>query len=900
MAAIKKNQLYNSLWESSNALRGGMDASQYKDYILTLLFVKYVTDKSKGQPYSTIVVPKGGSFDDMVDIIGDKARSKNIGEEMDKIIAKLAEANDLRGVIDNAHFNDETKLGKGQEMVDKLIKLINIFRNPELNFEKNRADGDDIIGDAYEFLMNKFATESGKSKGQFYTPAEVSRVLAKVIEISKETNKSATVYDPACGSGSLLIKALDEAKIKLAGYGQEKDINTAGLAIMNNVLHGKATTTITANNTFSNPAYVEDKDSETLKRFDYIVANPPFSLQNWKDGLKEYGRFDGYDVDKMPNNGDYAWLLHIIKSLKSNGKAAVILPHGVLFRGNTEGYIRKTIIDKGYIKGIIGLPANLFYGTGIPACIIVIDKEKADIRDSIFIIDASQGYVKDGNKNRLREQDIYKIVNTFVNEITDDPSYAKKVPLSEIKSPKNNYNLNIPRYIHNYNKEDSHDISAHMIGGIPAKDIDSMSKYWNILTSLKNKLFIEVRKGYYKLNTPKHKISHVITQDKDFQEYQEKINKAYTNWKKSIKNLLINIDQSVNIKSLIEDLSEKILKEFESLELLDKYDVYQVLLEYWQETMSDDVYLLSHGGFELGREIEKTNETKKDKNTNSNKQRTKSKEESWEGTLIPKSIVIEKYFKEDQENIDLILDKKNSTSSKISQMIEDANEETILFELIGDNGTIKDNDVKEKIKEIKSKVKNKEINELEKLLDNDLDALKKEIPNYFENYPVLKNALTDKGKITKTSIKKALQMLKDSLPVSEEYKKDYEELSQYLSLKEEENKYLDKKEIISLELNTKILEKYKELTIEEIKDLLIERKWFDSIYNGIKKLFDLAIKNIVNKITILENRYENTLGDISLEINEISNYLSTLVDELVGDEFDMEGLKEFKKLLGGK
>ena len=431
MAAIKKSQLYSSLWESSNALRGGMDASQYKDYILTLLFVKYVTDKFKGELYSDIEIPEGGSFDDMVAILGNKEKSKNIGEEMDKIIAKLAEANNLRGVIDNAHFNDEVKLGKGQEMVDKLTKLINIFRREELNFKNNRADGDDIIGDAYEYLMRKFATESGKSKGQFYTPAEVSRVLAKVIGISNETNSNATVYDPACGSGSLLIRALDESPISLAGYGQEKDNTTAGLAIMNTVLHGKATTVIKSDNTFSNPQYFEDNNTkEELKRFDYIVANPPFSTKNWTDGLKEYGRFDDY-VLPPEKNGDYAWLLHIIKSLKSTGKAAVILPHGVLFRGNTEAEIREKIIDKGYIKGIISLPANLFYGTGIPACIIVIDKSTADTRDSIFIIDASKDFIKDGNKNRLREQDVYKIVNTFVNEIEDDPKYARKVPISK-------------------------------------------------------------------------------------------------------------------------------------------------------------------------------------------------------------------------------------------------------------------------------------------------------------------------------------------------------------------------------------------------------------------------------------------------------------------------------------
>lgn len=427
--AVKKSELYSSLWASCDALRGGMDASQYKDYILTLLFVKYVSDKFAGQDYADIEIPEGGSFADMVKLIG----KKDIGEGINKVIAKLAEANGLRGVIDKVSFNDPDKLGKGEEMVEKLSKLIEIFRRPELDFSKNQAEGDDLIGDAYEYLMRKFATESGKSKGQFYTPAEVSRILAKVIGIADEKNPSATIYDPACGSGSLLIRALNEAPIALSGYGQKKDTTTAGLTKMNAVLHGWVTATIMSGNTFSDPQYFEEGSDETvLRRFDYIVANPPFSIKNWTDGVKEYGRFDGYGERPPEKNGDYAWLMHILKSLKRTGKAAVILPHGVLFRGNAEGTIRENLIRTGYIKGIIGLPTNLFYGTGIPACIIIIDKEDADERTGIFMIDASHDFEKDGNKNRLRERDIYKIVKTFNEQIADNPHYARFVPMSEI------------------------------------------------------------------------------------------------------------------------------------------------------------------------------------------------------------------------------------------------------------------------------------------------------------------------------------------------------------------------------------------------------------------------------------------------------------------------------------
>lgn len=453
--AVKKTQLYASLWASCDKLRGGMDSSEYKDYILTLLFMKYVTDKFKNKgAYEDIKVfdkahdkdpdPEkrtGCSFDDFIALKG----KKNIGEGMDKIIARLADDNtDLKGVIDIAHFNDEKKLGSGKEMVDKLTDLISIFQRPELDFSRNKAEGDDIIGDAYEYLMRKFATESGKSKGQFYTPAEVSRILANVVGISRCTDGSATVCDPACGSGSLLIRAIDAAPLPIMGYGQEKESTTAGLAKMNAVLHRKAEITIKSGNTFSNPQYLDKSDNSVLERFDYIVANPPFSMKNWRDGIagKEYGRFEGYGDTPPEKNGDYAWLMHILKALKSNGKAAVILPHGVLFRGNAEATIREAIIKKHWIKGIISLPANLFYGTGIATCVLVIDKEGAANRQGIFMIDAGRGYVKDGNKNRLRERDIYRIITTFNEQITTDPKYARFVPNDEIEK-KNGYNLNI-------------------------------------------------------------------------------------------------------------------------------------------------------------------------------------------------------------------------------------------------------------------------------------------------------------------------------------------------------------------------------------------------------------------------------------------------------------------------
>jgi len=572
--ALKKSQLYSSLWQSCDELRGGMDASQYKDYILTLLFMKYVSDKYAGKSDAVIDVPKGGGFADMVKLKGDK----EIGDKINKIIGKLAEANDLKGVIDQADFNAEDKLGSGKDMVDRLSKLVAIFDG--LDFRANRAEGDDLLGDAYEYLMRHFATESGKSKGQFYTPAEVSRIMAKVVGVGPQTQPSDTIYDPTCGSGSLLLKAADEAPRRITIYGQEMDVATWALARMNMILHGHPTADLWRGNTLAAPHFTTDRG---LKTFDFAVANPPFSSKAWSNGLNptndEFGRFE-YGVPPA-KNGDYAFLLHLIKSLKSKGKGAIILPHGVLFRGNKEADIRRNLIHRGLIKGIIGLPANLFYGTGIPACIVIIDKENAHARTGIFMIDASKGFVKDGNKNRLRAQDIHRIVDVF-NHQRELARYSRMVPVAEIASPANDYNLNIPRYIDPSEPEDLHDLDAHLNGGIPNCDIDALEVYWLVFPSLRKALFKNNgRKGYCEPRVETQKVKATIGDHDEFKAYAARVAALYAKWRKAHELLLKGLKVNDKPKEVIHRLSEDLLVRFADVPLLDRYDVYQRLMDYW-------------------------------------------------------------------------------------------------------------------------------------------------------------------------------------------------------------------------------------------------------------------------------------------------------------------------------
>lgn len=672
--AIKKSELYSSLWASCDELRGGMDASQYKDYVLTMLFVKYISDKYKNDPFGAITVPEGATFDDMVALIG----NPEIGDKINKqILNPIKEANKLNEFPD---FNDESKLGKGKDLVDTVSNLVRIFNDDALDFSANSAEGDDILGDAYEFLMRHFATESGKSKGQFYTPAEVSRVLAKVIGINPNnaTNQT-TAYDPTCGSGSLLLKVANESGKDITLYGQEKETTTANLARMNMILHNSPTAEIVADNTLTRPAYKEADGS--LKRFDYVVANPPFSLKSWSNGVNvdsdEFNRFAlGVPPEK---NGDYAFLLHILQSLKSTGKAAVVLPHGVLFRGNAEGEIRKNILKKGYIKGIIGLPANLFYGTGIPACIIVLDKEHAAHRKGIFMIDASKGFVKDGNKNRLREQDIRKMTDVFAAEL-EVPKYSRMVSMTEIADPKNDYNLNIPRYIDTQEAEDIQNIEAHLKGGIPSADIDALDNYWKVFATLKKDLFTPVREGFYELSVPATELKSAIYSHAEFVAFNESVNQSFHSWLAVEMQKWQALVQGADTKTVISEASQSILQAFENNALLEAYDLYQHLMTYWNETMQDDVYSIRMDGWKAGNEYQRlVIKGKTDKNGKTKGDKEVPGLAGIEGRMISPALLVEVYFQEMQEAIRAEEAKVETAQARMTEIEEEQSSEDGLF-----------------------------------------------------------------------------------------------------------------------------------------------------------------------------------------------------------------------------
>ena len=800
--ALKKSQLYSSLWQSCDELRGGMDASQYKDYILTLLFMKYISDKYAGDPGPLIDVPEGGGFADMVALRG----TIEIGDKINKIISKFAEANDLKGVVDQADFNDENKLGRGKEMQDRLSKLVAIFAG--LDFSTNRAHGDDLLGDAYEYLMRNFATESGKSKGQFYTPAEVSRIMAKVVGIGPSTRPDQTIYDPTCGSGSLLIRAADEAPNGITIYGQEMDNATWSLAKMNTLLHGHPTAELWQGNTLADP-YFKNPDN-SLKTFDFAVANPPFSDKAWSTGFSpandEYRRF-GYGVPP-PRNGDYAYMLHLVASLKSNGKGAIVMPHGVLFRGNKEADIRRNLINRGLIKGIIGLPANLFYGTSIPACVVVIDKEGAKARAGIFMIEANAGFVKDGNKNRLRAQDIRKIVDVF-NSQTEFSGYSRMVPTEEIANSDNEYNLNIPRYIDASQPEDVHDLDAHLNGGIPDRDINDLDAYWRIFPTLRDTLFgPNGRDGYSEPKVEVAEVRTAILGHDEFASYQQRSDGLFDAWRKKHELTLKGIKTDSAPRVVIDTLSGDLLDRFGDLPLIEPHNVYQRLMDYWDEVMQDDVYLISADGWDKAAAPRGIIEDKDRKITEVPDLTIKPNK--YKMDLIPPRLVIARYFAAEQAEIDELTTKLAVATSDLDWFVEEHS---------GDDGH--------------------------------LDAM-----------------IGDKGRVTKSLLNARIKVLAgDDDPDSDWERRVLKQCWALIDSEAKASKAVKKAQDL---LDRMVLARYGSLTEAEIKALVVDYKWLADIKAEVQRESRQLTQRLSGRVQELEERYADPLPALERDVAKSS------------------------------
>ena len=461
MSKTSQETINGIVWKACDTFRGKMDSSQYKDYVLTMLFVKYLSDFYKEKLEE--LKAKYGNNQERIqkslsrekfkldekctfEYLLKQKEAENLGEEINKILEKIEEDNKekLEGVFRNVDFNSETMLGRTKERNKILKHLLEDFSDSRLDLRPSMLNENDVIGDSYEYLISHFASDAGKKGGEFFTPSAVSTLLAKLVE-PKEGDR---IYDPTCGSGSLLIKASKEVgNNNFRLYGQESNGTTVSLAKMNMFLHDINDAVIEWGDTIGNPLHLENGH---LKKFDVVVANPPFSLDKWGAEHASEDKYKRFERGVPPKSkGDYAFLLHMIASLNENGRMGVVLPHGVLFRGASEGKIRKQLIDENLLDAVIGLPSNLFFGTSIPAVILIFKKGREN-RDILFI-DASREFDKDKNQNSINEKHIAKICDTY-HQRKEIEKYSHIADIEEIKE--NDYNLNIPRYVDTFEEEE--------------------------------------------------------------------------------------------------------------------------------------------------------------------------------------------------------------------------------------------------------------------------------------------------------------------------------------------------------------------------------------------------------------------------------------------------------------
>lgn len=852
-------EIKKRLWNAANELRGSMDASRYKDYMLGLMFYKFLSDKTLAE-YRTsggyenlkedaLIEQYNKDAEEIGESLFEEAIQKPLGYyvkpehlyqkwikdinngefELQNVIDSLnffertidskKEINEFKGLFSSSTMDlTDSALGSNlNERSKNIMALIKIFSDLDMVALQHG----DILGDAYEYLIGMFAMESGKKAGEFYTPKQVSEVIAQII--AKSLNIK-SVYDPTVGSGSLLLTLkkhlpLHEQKL-LNYYGQEKNTVTYNLTRMNLLLHGVRPEKMNINN---GDSLAEDWPEDPEKPnegalFDAVVMNPPYSANNWnKSGITiSDPRFEIAGVLPPNSKGDYAFLLHGFYHLDVEGAMGIVLPHGVLFRGASEGQIRKRLLEKNNIDTIIGLPSNLFTNTGIPVCILILKKNR-EINEPVLFIDASKSFIKVGKQNSLQEKDIAKIVDTYVNK-SEIKGYSHLATREEIIS--NDYNLNIPRYIDLEDEEIPHDVDGHLYGGIPKKDIERLevinSKAKDILYSALE----EIRPGYIKLNKSIDEIKKEIFNSDEFKNKVKELNLLAKDYISKYWDSLKNLNVDSNINELRETMLVEIKEKLSTYKNIDVYDGFQIIAEIWNLNLNKDAELISKNDFyKLGRLKEPNYVTK---GTGSKK---KKEQQGWNGTLIPAELIKNNLFESKLEEIERKEDKLRETESDIAEYIENAkNEDSI--ENLALYDSIKKND------------------EDEPLDSFELKTLKSEIKNFERN--------------------------------SEEYNI----INRVLFLLN--NKSELTKEIKNLEndLMEEVYSKYEDLTNDEI-DKLVYIKWFNETTENIEKLLEIPIVEELNTLKELNERYSETVDDIDLEIEDLEKELNEMMKDLV-------------------
>lgn len=849
---MNKQQLAAKIWESANKMRSKIEANEYKDYILGFIFYKFLSEKEvkylrandwtdeylpelTEEDYETVESIQKNlgyfiSYDNLFSTWLAKGSDFSVQDVRDALSAFSRLINPthkkvFEGVFDTLQTG-LSKLGDSAASQSKSISdLIQLIKDIPMDGKQ----GYDVLGFIYEYLIEKFAANAGKKAGEFYTPHEVSLLMSEIVANHLKDREKIEIFDPTSGSGSLLINIGKSASKYIAGsnkvkyYAQELKQNTYNLTRMNLVMRGiEADNIVTRNGDTLEEDWPYFDENDPIGTYDplyvdAVVSNPPYS-QSWNPTDKETDpRYAGYGLAPK-GKADYAFLLHDLYHIKPDGIMTIVLPHGVLFRGGEEGEIRKNLIEKNKIDAIIGLPANIFYGTGIPTIIMVL-KQKRENTDAL-IIDASKGYVKEGKNNKLRASDIKKIVDTVMYRESVD-KFSRVVSRDEIRE--NDYNLNIPRYVDSSEEAVSWDIFASMFGGLPVSEIDALSTYWEAFPNLRSALFEKTSDEYCRLAAGNMK--QAIKGNEDVRKFEESFRNAFGNFEEYLYSELISKMTEISISKTEEILSENIFERLKGIPLVDKYEAYQLLDDDWIQ-IAVDLEIIQTEGFEATKVVDPHMVVKKKGNTEQEVQ------EGWKGRILPFELIQNTLLAAEKQELK---EKENRLSEIISEYEEQ------------------------------------------------FDALSEEEKE--EDF-------VNEGSWVFAEIKKALKS--DSLDSETK-----EKLKTVMALNEEEKtlKAVIRNENAALEAKTK--ETIENLSDEQVIELLKE-KWIHPLIQNLMQLPDRIVGELVTKLEMLEKKYETTFAQVEEDIRETERALSAMIDELEGNEFDMLGLREFRKLLGGE
>ncbi|HEM5326061.1 TPA: type I restriction-modification system subunit M [Streptococcus suis] len=851
---ITSEEIKLRLWNGANELRGSMDASRYKDYMLGLMFYKFLSDQTLKTFASTAGVGNesnwyqeyilahqeyGTELEKMIqDVLGYFVRPEHLYQtwvkdmnegrfEVQKVTDSLSQfersiavakgSDDFQGLFASSTLDlTDTALGSNLNERSKNIQaLIRLFEDLDMVALQNG----DVLGDAYEYLIGQFAMESGKKAGEFYTPHQVSEVMAQIVA----TNSSiSSIYDPTVGSGSLLLtvkKHLSEDKQKsLNYYGQEKNTATYNLTRMNLLLHGVRPEKMSIKNgdTLSQDWPEDPERPNEGVQFDAVVMNPPYSVKNWnRSGLKPSDpRFEIAGVLPPDSKGDFAFLLHGLYHLGTHGTMAIVLPHGVLFRGAAEGEIRKRLLEKNQIDAVIGLPSNLFTNTGIPVCIIILKKNR-DLNEPVLFIDASRNFIKAGKQNALQEKDIAKIVDVYTNR-TEEDGYSHLASRQELIQ--NDYNMNIPRYVTVLDEEIPHDVDAHLYGGIPKKNIDSLTVLNQTVKEVLDNAFSENRPGYLTLHQSIEEFSRAVLSSPVVRAEYEQVQSTIAAFIEEYWTKLHRLQTETNTRLLKEEMLADIKKRLSQFDQIDIYEGYQIIAEIWTKTLTHDAELIEQLGFyEAGRTRE-PNMVAKGKNK-------EKVQDGWNGVIIPNSLIASECYGDELAYIESLKNRISEIDSEVSELVE--------------NAKVEDSE---------------EYNALFDVLKKNEDG---EALDSFE------------GKLVKAALKEAV---KGSTEFG--FLKQVDDLAKEKStvVKDIKTKEQELKELVSNRIQV--------LTDEEV-DQLLYKKWFGHVTDKALELVELPLKAEIAIIEELHNRYAETLDDMDAEIALLERELENLMKELV-------------------